>query len=159
MFLRIENIKEKKLVGKRILMSFSADRTPELWQSFMRERKLIVNNVGTDLYSVGIYDTHFFEKYDPLKSFEKWAAIEVIDFENIPGTMETLTIPAGPYAVFLHKGNFSEAAKVFEYIFRTWIPSSDYSIDERPHMAIMGEKYKNNDSESEEEFWIPVKLK
>jgi AraC family transcriptional regulator len=159
MFLRIENTIEKKLAGKRMSMSFSADKTFALWKSFMRERKLIINSLNNDLYSIGIYKPQFFDNYHPLTEFEKWAAVEVSDFNNIPPSMLALSIPAGCYAVFMHKGNFSEAAKVFDYIFQTWIPSSNYSVDERPHLAIMGEKYKNNDPDSEEEIWIPVKPK
>ena len=37
--------------------------------------------------------------------------------------------------------------------------TSKYSIDNRPHFEIIGEKYKNNDPNSEEEIWIPIKPK
>jgi AraC family transcriptional regulator len=30
-------------------------------------------------------------------------------------------------------------------------------LDQRPHVEVMGEKYKNNDPDSEEEIWIPIK--
>jgi AraC family transcriptional regulator len=32
-------------------------------------------------------------------------------------------------------------------------------VDLRPHFALMGAKYKMNDSTSEEEIWIPIKKK
>jgi AraC family transcriptional regulator len=41
----------------------------------------------------------------------------------------------------------------------TWLPSSDYVLDNRPHFEILGEKYKINDPESEEKIWIPVRKK
>lgn len=45
-----------------------------------------------------------------------------------------------------------------EYIYGSWLPNStEYARDNRPHFEILGEKYKNNDPESEEEIWIPVK--
>ena len=34
-----------------------------------------------------------------------------------------------------------------------------YILDNRPHFEVLGGKYKNNDSNSEEEIWIPVKQK
>jgi len=39
------------------------------------------------------------------------------------------------------------------------LPNSDYELDNRPHFEILGKKYKNNSADSEEEIWIPVKLK
>jgi hypothetical protein len=37
MFLRIEAIGIKKIVGKKLTMSLAADKTFLLWQSFMKE--------------------------------------------------------------------------------------------------------------------------
>ena len=49
--------------------------------------------------------------------------------------------------------------RIFQYIFGTWLPTSIYTIDNLPHFEILGKKYKNNDPTSEEEIWIPIKLK
>ena len=73
--------------------------------------------------------------------------------------METYILPGGLYAVFLHKGAATTGPKTFQYIFGTWLPESDYSLDIRPHFEILGEKYKNDDPDSEEEIWIPIKPK
>ena len=62
------------------------------------------------------------------------------------------------YAVFEYKG-LNTDTKIFEFIFGIWLPSSKYNMDNRPHFEILGEKYKNNDPNSEEEIWIPIKLK
>jgi AraC family transcriptional regulator len=51
------------------------------------------------------------------------------------------------------------ASKTFEYIFETWLPNSDYLVDNRLHFELLGEKYKNKDLDSEEEIWIPIQLK
>ncbi|MEP7234441.1 MAG: GyrI-like domain-containing protein, partial [Ignavibacteriota bacterium] len=45
----------------------------------------------------------------------------------------------------------------FQYILRTWVPNSNYELDDRPHFEILGEKYKKDDPSSEEEIWIPIK--
>ncbi len=156
---RIEILSEKKLIGKRIKMSFSENKTGDLWRSFMPGRKEIQNTIGSELYSLEVYPPNYFNNFDPNIPFEKWAAIEVTSFDAIPNEMETIVIPAGLYAVFLHKGPASEGAKTYEYIFRTWIPNSGYILDERPHFAVMGEKYKQGDPDSEEDIWIPVRRK
>jgi AraC family transcriptional regulator len=156
---RIETLTEKKLIGKRLKMSLSDNKTLELWQSFMLRRKEIENNIGSDLYSMQIYDTLYFDHFNPNASFEKWATVEVTDFDVVPKEMETITLPAGLYAVFLYKGDASNAVKTFQYIFETWLPDSEYDLDHRPHFEILGEKYKRNDETSEEEIWIPIKGK
>jgi AraC family transcriptional regulator len=73
--------------------------------------------------------------------------------------MESFTLTGGLYAVFIHKGAASTGPKTFRYIFETRLPNSKYSIDNRPHFEILGEKYKNEDPDSEEEVWIPIKPK
>jgi AraC family transcriptional regulator len=155
---RIEVLPEKKLVGKRLRMSFAANKTRELWQSLMPRKGEVKNRVDSALYSIEVYDDlSFFEKFDPEKDFEKWAAIEVSNFDSVPDEMETVSLPGGLYAVFTHRGTASEAPKTYRYIFQIWLPKSDFLLDDRPHFALMGEKYKNDDPNSEEEIWIPIK--
>jgi AraC family transcriptional regulator len=157
---RIATIAEKKLIGKRIKMKLSENKTGTLWRSFMISRKEIKNNLSTDLFSIQVYDQSFdFSDFNPDTEFEKWAATEVADFYNIPEEMENFLLPAGLYAVFLHKGAASTGPKTFSYIFETWLPDSDYLIDNRPHFEVLGEKYKNDDPASEEEIWIPIRPK
>jgi AraC family transcriptional regulator len=155
----IKTLTEKRLAGKKMRMSFSTNKTRELWLSFIPELKKIRNKIGLDFYSVEVYDISYFDNYNPEKEFDKWAAVETIDFDAIPGEMETITLPDGLYAVFLHKGPASTGTKTYQYIFGTWLPSSGFLLDNRPHFAIMGEKYKSEDPDSEEEIWIPVKPK
>jgi AraC family transcriptional regulator len=156
---RIELINEKKLIGMRVKMTFSDNKTFELWKKFMPRRKEITNNLSSDLISMQVYDTSFdFTKFDPESLFEKWAAIEVADFNSIPGEMESYTLKGGLYAVFLHKGGASTGPITFQYIFGTWLPNSGYKLDYRPHFEVLGEKYKNGEPDSEEEIWIPITI-
>lgn len=150
----------KKLIGKRIKMSLADNKTFELWKGFMSRRKEIRNNLTNDLFSMQVYDKSYdFRNFDPEATFEKWAAIEVTDFDVVPEEMESYILSEGLYAVFNYKDAASQGAKMFQYIFGTWLPASDYILDTRPHFEILGEKYKNEDPDSEEEIWIPIKLK
>ncbi len=142
-----------------MIMSLSVNKTGELWKSFMPERKEIQNNIGTELYSLQVYDRNYFNPFSPDKKFEKWAAIEVTYFNNVPDGMETSQLNGGLYAVFIHHGAASTGPKTFSYIFGTWLPNSEYTLDNRPHFEILGDKYKNDDPDSEEEIWIPIKKK
>ena len=76
---RIETILPKKLVGKRIRMCLTENRSFELWHSFMTRRKEITNNVTTDLISMQVYENLAdLDHYNPNLEFEKWAATEEI---------------------------------------------------------------------------------
>ncbi len=148
---------EKKLIGRRMKMSLQENKTAELWRSFMPERKKITRNLTKDLISMQVYT-------EPLtpdtinQVFEKWAAVEVADLTEIPEGMETFVLEGGLYAKFHYKG-LSTDSSIFMYIFGTWLPQSDYILDNRPHFEVLGEKYKNGSPDSEEEIWIPIKEK
>ena len=156
---RIETLPEKQVAGMRIVMSFANNKTRELWQRFMPRRNEIENSVGTELYSLEVYPSGFFAPFDDKALFEKWAAVEVTDHDTLPPEMKPLTVPTGLYAVFLHQGPASAGPQTYGYIFQEWLPHSAYALDDRPHFAVMGEKYKGENPDSEEELWIPVKLK
>ena len=133
-------------------MGHANDRTAELWQSFMPFRKDIQNSLGEDLFSMQIFNGSDTE-------FEKWAAIEVSDFNGIPDSMQPYTLQGGLYAVFDHIGPASAFEKTFQFIFNEWLPDSEYELDKREHFEILGSKYKNNELDSEEEIWIPIRRK
>ena len=105
-----------------------------------------------------LYKPNHFADFNPTSEIEKWATVEVSDFNKVPIGMETYVLPGGLYAVFDYKG-LSTDSSIFQYIFGTWLPDSDYALDDRPHFEVLGDKYKNNDPNSEEEIWIPIKAK
>jgi len=155
---RIEIINEKKFIGKELTMSLADDKTFKLFSDFMPRRKEILNVVSTDIFDLQVYPSHYYSNFNPTNIFTKWALLEVSDFVNIPNNMKSFILKSGLYAVFDYKG-LSTDKRVFNYIYETWLPNSCYFVDTRPHFEILGEKYKNNDPNSEEEIWIPVKLK
>jgi AraC family transcriptional regulator len=157
---RFEILTEKKIIGKRSKMTYSNNTTFELWRSFMSRRDEIKNSLSADLFSIQVYGNNFdFTNFDLNAEFDKWAGVEVSDFNSIPEELESFTLKDGLYAVFIHIGPASEGEKTFNYIFQTWLPHSDYTIDDRPHFEILGKKYRHNVEDSEEEIWIPIKTK
>jgi len=156
---RIETINEKKLVGKRMTMSYADYKIAELWSSFMPRRKEIKNNLSNDLISMVVYHPTHFEDFRPTNKFERWAAAEVSKFDDVPDEMEIFVLPAGLYAVYDYKGSIAGSSSFFQQIYTVWLPASDYVLDNRPHFEVLGDKYKNNDPSSEEDIWIPIKPK
>ena len=45
----LEILQKKKLVGKHLTMSFADNKTPELWRSFMPQRKEILHVISAYL--------------------------------------------------------------------------------------------------------------
>lgn len=153
-------LEEMKLVGMRLAMTFAEDRTTKLWRAFSPRRREIEDTDGADLYSVEIYpDIDFFTNFRPGVEYEKWAAVKVHGFDGLPKGMEKLIVPKGAYALFHYKGKPSDAMETFRYIYGVWLPASVYEMDDRPYFARMGEKYKGESDDSEEDFWIPIREK
>jgi AraC family transcriptional regulator len=154
---KIKIIEEKKLVGKKLTMSYANYKIGELWGSFMPRRKEISNSLSNDLISLAVYKPNHFDDFNPNNEFERWATVEVSDFINVPDKMETYILSPGLYAVFHYIGSSTNIATYYQNIFTAWIPNSEYALDDRPHFEILVEKYKNNDPLSEEDIWIPIK--
>lgn len=156
----IKTLSPKKLIGKCMNMSLTNDRTSELFKSFMPRKKEITTAVSNDVFCMRVYDASYdFKNFNQGASFDKWAAVEVTGIDTIPAEMESYMLPPGLYAVFTYKGS-SEDTSPFQFIFGTWLPNEkEYELDNRPHFEILGEKYKNDDLNSEEEIWIPIKLR
>ena len=89
---RIETINEKKLVGKRMTMSYADYRIGELWGSFMPRRKVITNTLTNDLISLVVYAPNHFIDFKPTNQFERWATVEVENFNNVPDELETYNL-------------------------------------------------------------------
>ena len=155
----ILEITVRKLIGMRINTSLSENKTRELWQRFMPRRKEINNIANSELFSVQIYDERqAADSFTEDTIFEKWAAVEVNDIDNVPEGMESHSLSGGKYAVFIHKGTWSAFYQTSQYIFGTWLPESEFELDDREHFEIMGEKYFGpDDPNSEEEVWVPIR--
>lgn len=153
---RIETFEEKRLIGLRTTMSAAEDGIGALWRAFMPRCRELAGVVGSLLYSVEVFPANYFSTFDPRAEFEKWAAVEVSQEEGVPGGLASLTLPAGLYAVFVYRGPASDGEATYRHIHEVWLPDSGYVLADRPHFAVMDERYRGEDPDSEEEIWIPV---
>jgi len=150
-----------KMLGMKIITTLAENKTRELWRNFKPGVKEIEQRTDKDFYSIQEYPKDIqMEKFTTHTQFTKWAAVQVLDFNDIPAGMVRLIIPSGLYAIFIHKGPVSDFYNTSHYIFGQWLPGSDYILDQRPHFEIMTEKYLGPDHpDSEEEVWIPIRSK
>ena len=149
---------EKKLIGKSLKMSLTNNRTAELWKSVMPHVPKISGKITNDKISLQCYDPSYFTKFNPNREFEKWAAVEVASGSPVPEGFKKFRIPSGKYAVFHYKGHPNNP-QIFQYIYADWLPQSPFRLVNRPHFEILGENYRNDDSNSEETIWIPIEEK
>ncbi len=154
---RIETIESKNLIGMHLRMSLSNNKTPDLWQKFMPERKDVKNRVNSDYISMQVYAENQKDLFAPATQFEKWAVVEVSTNEEIPDGMEFYSLKGGKYAVFIHNGPASTFSKTMQYILGVWLPESEYELDNREFFEVLSEDYTPTDSEAREEVWIPIK--
>jgi AraC family transcriptional regulator len=153
----IKNIQAKKTIGFSIKTTMANDQTVKIWQQLMPRLKEVKNAVSADLFSLQVYNGETFEEFTPTTEFTKYALVEVKNYDIVPEGFKTFEIPAGDYAVFIHKGTSVEFFKTSQYIYGEWLPKSKFKLVEKPHFAVMGDKYLGHENqESEEEVWVPV---
>lgn len=154
---KIVEIEKRILIGYSIEMSLVENKTQEIWKKFMPRLKEISNAKSADLYSLQLYPANYYTNFSPFTTFTKWAAIEIYNTENIPTGFELLELPAGKYAVFIHRGNTEMFTKTAQYIYGEWLPNSGFELDNRPHFELLGDNYLGHENpDSEEEIWVPI---
>ncbi|MFD2610890.1 MerR family transcriptional regulator [Paenibacillus gansuensis] len=86
-----------------------------------------------------------------------YAGYETETGAQVPEGMETITVPAQTYAVFIHKGTAEGISGTFELIYSTWL--KQHGLEPVPGMdlEVYGERfYGPMSAESETEIYIPV---
>ncbi len=155
----IHTISPQKLVGHSRKMSMAQDQTRSLFQGFMPNRNSILGRTNAWIYDLRIYPEDLdFADFKPTTEFTKWAAVAVSNDHQEQDGFKTILIPGGLYACFYHRGTAADAPRAFGYIFREWLPTSGYSLDNRPHFETMPEGFYDPSSpDAEEQIWIPLK--
>jgi len=156
---KIIELEKKKLIGISVKTSLAQNNIPQLWNTFMPRIDEIVNKIDSGCYEIHPFDSEFkMENFTEDMEFEKWAAVEVDNFNNIPDGLKALTIEGGKYAIFEHKGTMSNIQFSFDYVYGTWLPNSEYKLDQRADFEVYGKQYYGPENpESITELWIPIK--
>lgn len=140
-------------------MDLDPETNAALWSQLMPRRSEIKRMIDTSLYSIAIYDPNYFDAFQPERRFERWAAVRVDEGAEVPQGMQKLCVPSGQYAKFIHQGPIHKIQQTFDYIFDQWLPESEFTIDQRPHIAAMDERYNPGKESSEEDLFIPIRQK
>jgi len=135
------------------------NKTADLWQRFGPRKKEIEERADDNSYSLQLYGPEFLnETFLPITVFEKWAAVQVNGTSNIPEGMQVLYVSEGQWAVFTYTGTVLDFGVFAKYIYDSWLPSTGFELDTRPHYESMAPDYLGPmHPEATEEVWIPIK--
>jgi AraC family transcriptional regulator len=79
----------------------------------------------------------------------------VVSGAPVPDDMETLTVPAGTWAVFENSGPFPQALQyLWRDVFTQWFPSNPYRS--RPGPELLRTRLTPDAAQADAELWIPV---
>lgn len=141
--------------------SLIVNNARKLWSTFMPRRAEINHSLNENFLSIQVYPKGFeMTDFTPETEFITRAGIEISEVSTIPDRMELFVIPEGNYAIFKYTGSTKEFHKTASFIFEKWLPSSEYSLDDRPHFEILDHRYLGPDHpDSIEDVCIPVVYK
>ena len=122
---------------------------PKLWHDYGQRQNEIADRKGQEALGCvwcleGEHELYYL------------AGAEVTDAAHVPTGMEVREIPAGKYAVFIHKGSLETLGKTMRFIHGTWFPASGHQKRDAPELEIYGPKFDSNSEESELEICIPI---
>ncbi len=154
---RFETIEPILICCYSLEMNLLDYKAVDLWNRFMPLRNSIENKIDSNLYSITKHSNDYFNQFSPAKPFMKYAGVAVTKEVTAPNDFTCVKIEGGNYVVFNYKGSSAKANEAFNNIFTNWFPKSEFKIaTDRFHFEILGEKYKKNSDDSEEEIWIPI---
>jgi len=79
----------------------------------------------------------------------------VLTRAEVPEDMDSLTVPAGTWAVFENSGPFPQALQyLWRDVFTQWFPSNPYRS--RPGPEILRTRLSQDAAQADAELWIPV---
>jgi AraC family transcriptional regulator len=128
-----------------------------LWDQFCQRAKEVPHRVGNAKYGI-IYSRPESERTHP-DELQYIAAVAVSSTDVIPAGMTSRIIPAGTFAVFLHRGPITTIADTCREIYRVWLPQSQWQHADIADVELYDERFDCESEKSEMEYWISVRAK
>lgn len=153
-------IDEIKIIGIRRCSPLQTHKIKENWGEFY---SLLDKSVYRDIHSscYGIYESNneniHFSLNDEMIVHEI-LGIQVNDFNDIPEEFITKTITGGRYAVFTHRGSLATLSQTINYIWGTWLLSTNEEMDVRDTFEVYDKRFLGYDHpETEIDIYIAIK--
>lgn len=128
---------------------------PPLWEQFCARAGNVPHRIGGDMFGV-IYGRPESERSHP-DELQYIAAVPVSSIDQLPEGMSSRTIPAGTFAVFIHRGPIYKIADTCREIYRVWLPQSGYQHTGIADIELYDHRFCPDGEDSEMEYWISVR--
>lgn len=154
-------LEETKVAGLRGFTSLSNNRLPGLWEEFMRFHRFHKDLFVAAGVGYGICETQqtTYTKNGDV-SFAAMVGSPVNDFDKLPSSfpLEKKVLRPGKYAVFTHWGTFANLFKTYQYIFGTWLQTTQAELDNREDFEMYEREVLSfDDPNNEVKIFIPIK--
>lgn len=142
---RFETRTETRLVGiaRRYTME-TRSAIPRQWETAKDE-------IGPGFFGIPTFGACFDFRDDAFTYLCGLVDDGRVDTERL----DHVTLPAGEYAVFAHKGHISDIAETWTAIFETWMPEADVSPGEGPEFELYDKDF-DPEKPGGVSIWIPV---
>jgi AraC family transcriptional regulator len=123
---------------------------PLQWQRFAAYIGNVPGQVGDVAYGVCCNS-------DGAGNFEYIAGVEVSSFDDLPGELRRVRIPAQRYVVFTHREHISAIRGTCYTIWNQWLPASGHEVADAPDFERYDERFNPQTGTGEVEIWLPLK--
>ena len=147
---RFEHGKEIVVAGLNESYAFE-DRVkiPRQWERFVPQIGKVPGRIGQVSYGVCW-------KVSPERGFEYLSGVEVKDATKLPAEFTTVRLPAGEYAVFMHRAHVSAIGNTIDKIWKDWMPQAGLNIATSPCFERYTEEFNPQTGMGGMEIWIPL---
>jgi len=128
---------------------------PKLWAEYLKRSGEIKSRLSPTEYGLVLCLDEKDNKSHPDEMLYIVGA-SVPETASTPPGMTRLTIPAGKYVVFVHKGPVQALGQTMKEIYVTWLPKSGMKIRNAPHLEIYDHRFKPASPDSEIDICVPV---
>ena len=148
------------ILEKSTFMGFSTEtsllenQTALVFKQLMIWRKDSDEHRAQPVYDIKVYPEAYFSSFNPSRSFTKWAAVQQQNTKQIDG-LQSYDVDNGLYLCFTCEGSVS--AQFFQELYTSWLPQSEYELDDRPHFDKIWPDSAQRGAVLKEEIYIPVK--
>lgn len=128
---------------------------PPLWRAFLARIQEVPLPLAPERYGACLCLSDQVEKEHPDEMLYL-AGVPVQAGATPPPDMVSLTVPAGNYAVFVHRGPVETIRHTLNYIYGSWLPKSGHTLRNAPHLEVYDHRFKLGAADSELDVYVPI---
>jgi AraC family transcriptional regulator len=158
----IKHLEALAIVGlsARFISAMSPDANnftviPKLWDAYLKRSGEIKSRLSPIDYGVVVFLKENDQKSHPDERLYI-AGASSPDSAPTPEGMTRLTIPAGKYAVFTHKGILQNLPQTMKGIHTSWLSDAGLKMRSGPHLEIYDSRFNPVSPASELDICIPI---